>query len=287
MSNVLLINRMRVAAANGHDCTLFHFGPKLTAAFGLLDALTFGHDGTAKNNRLVRFGYIHHHCSPKGEKAFGFSPQQRRGASFINKDDYSKKNPRPGALSLQPTSSMDIEVSLVAVYEDSIDLSHIRSKLNIGRLAGGRIDDYEVSAFGSLDEAFDHVSSGFVLVDRKDLVRPGEEMESLMDVLTMIPNREYDGENPWPAFLSPAVVGYALLSDPRQQAGSVRGQLHAYAEPLIGITQYVSKNKLAQSWESIMWQPSFNSENKMWVLTQADVASADEESFDLGIEIAY
>ncbi|MHB1229655.1 MAG: type I-F CRISPR-associated protein Csy2 [Halothiobacillus sp.] len=232
----LIIPRIKVQRANAlatpwavtlspvFACTLF------THALGL--------DTDTQPNAV---GIVHHDAqllteSRMSSKSFGHYPQQFRAATFIDQTDYSSKNKY--ALSLQPTVSMNIEISLILLFEDKCPSpSKVEASLYQRRIAGGLIIEHgRPVIMESLDEALRAISGGFFLVDRSDEIRSDKgRIESLLSLVN---------DQPPPGmkrrWLSPAVMGYATLTDFAQRQGAREAMPHAYAEPLVGMIEYHS-----------------------------------------------
>ena len=213
--------------------------------------------------------YIHHDRQDLGGFAYGrFTPAQRRGSAFINKNDYSSKN--PNALSLQPTASCHLHLSLVIRFDGRRRprLADLQKLLMNSRFAGGQITSY-----GAVEWADDNektlkdvlgntIKTGFVVLDRQDVLLAYQQSQNLnrLQAFTRLLALTKDGLNHafgeyhGLSFLSATNLGYALLEDPKTDRTGVRQAYtleqaviptpHAYAEPLIGLVQYVSIRQL-------------------------------------------
>ena len=190
---------------------------------------------------------IHHTFQYLGNTANGqYSPQQRRGSNFIDKSDYAGGSSK--SLSMQPTSSMHLKVSLVFRYEDAvIDEDDLNDCLLRAKLAGGTIIGHsKIKTFESADEVINYVGNGFVIDERYDfdeLVDKPEQMIEKMFDLTSPPSKlnERDEKDSW---IVPAVLGYAEISDKKHREGSRFDHETAYAEALVGLVQYKSLRML-------------------------------------------
>ena len=213
--------------------------------------------------------YIHHDRQDLGGFAYGrFTPAQRRGSAFINKNDYSSKN--PNALSLQPTASCHLHLSLVIRFDGRRRprLADLQKLLMNSRFAGGQITSY-----GEVEWADDNektlkdvlgntIKTGFVVLDRHDVLLAYQQSQNLnrLQAFTRLLALTKDGLNHafgeyhGLSFLSATNLGYALLEEPKTDRTGVRQAYtldndvietpHAYAEPLIGLVQYVSIRQL-------------------------------------------
>ena len=94
----LLLPRLRVQGANAQATWwLINSTPVMACTL-------FGHAlGRHLDEPASGVAIVHHTAQLHGEQFRLFRPEQRRGAVFIDKTDYSSKNPH--ALSLQPTAS--------------------------------------------------------------------------------------------------------------------------------------------------------------------------------------
>lgn len=209
--------------------------------------------------------YIHHDRQDLGGFAYGrFTPAQRRGSAFINKNDYSSKN--PNALSLQPTASCHLHLSLVIRFDCVIDSDVLIELLNNQRFAGGQIIEIgkvEIFEEKDLSKIFSkNIKTGFMVLDRHDVLLAYQQSQNLnrLQAFTRLLALTKDGLNHafgeyhGLSFLSATNLGYALLEEPKTDRTGVRQAYtldndvietpHAYAEPLIGLVQYVSIRQL-------------------------------------------
>lgn len=268
MSFLAVIPHIRVQAANLHTSGILLGGAPLMASGMFAHAL-------ARQLGIQDTGviYIHHDRQDLGGFAYRrFTPAQRRGSTFINKKDYSSKNPH--VLSLQPTASCHLHVSLVIRFDGRRRprLSDLRNLLANSRFAGGQIvsvgevawaDDNEQSLKNILNAS---IKTGFAVLDRHDVLLTYQQSQNLnrLQAFTRILALTKDGlnhafgEHNGLSFLSATNLGYALLEDPKtdrtgvrqayapakQGNGDVLPTPHAYAEPLIGLVQYVSIRQL-------------------------------------------
>lgn len=211
--------------------------------------------------------YIHHDRQDLGSFAYGrFTPAQRRGSVFINKSDYSSKNPH--ALSLQPTASCHLRLSLLVRLEARRvpRLAKLRACLANARFAGGQIigmgEVQLVSAENLHQILHQTIKHGFVVIDRQDVLTAYQRthrldrLQAFTRLLALTPTglAHAFGKQHALVFLSATNVGYALLEPPTEartgvrQAYDINGDMlptaHAYAEPLLGLVQYVSIQQL-------------------------------------------
>lgn len=266
MSYFVILKNMKVAKANVFACNYF------ISAAPVMAAHLFSHAMGAKTGcRNGRIAYIHHDAMPQAEsdRSAGFKtvvPQQRKAATFINKEDYAGNSM---SLSLQPVFTADLEVSLVMEFDAKPDRDIIEEMLFSGRLAGGRIDSYaELVILHAESEDFEsHIPErGYFLVNRSELLKTKDPIKSLIESLSEAP-----GVGRKNSFLTPFVAGYALTSDPRENLTGVRMlhddtiPAHAFAEPMVGLAQFVSVRD--QFSEIPFWEGGWD-ENSAYLLTQ-------------------
>lgn len=255
MSRYAVIPRIRVQNANMQSNGLLLGGVPLFAAN------MFAHHlarqlGTQDEGII----YIHHDQQRLGGQAFGrFTPAQRRGAVFIGKKDYSSKNKY--ALSLQPTASCHLEFSLVIKFTSSrISPEKLSNILKRSRFAGGQIIEFlEITthAENELETALKKIKTGFVILDRQDLLIEYQQRQQLnrIQAFTQLLALKSDALRDFfndqnLSWISATNFGYALLeplTDQRtgiRQAQDQQTTAHAYAEPLTGIVQYFSLGEI-------------------------------------------
>lgn len=264
----LLLPRLEVRNANAASNYWILSPETVIAARQMAHALA-RHLGVVEQEAGVAI--VHHHVELLGErlpKDWAFRPQQRRAAAFIDRHDYSSKNKH--ALSIQPTASMHLRLSLVLRFRAGTPLkaSGILDFLRGGRLAGGQIIEHGEIEFLSREEAvWERLRSGHLIVERPDLLEPQNEAddrihafftaltgEAKPDGATAKPHASEPPESaespkaetetapdtkpkraPW---VVPATLGYAAITDIAPRAGAREGHPAAFAEALTGLVQY-------------------------------------------------
>lgn len=246
----LLLPRLRIRAMNAMAGN-YAITPAQVMAFVL-----FGHNlGLKTRCRPLRVAILHHDAQLLGEYGsngfYDFHPQQRRGATFIDKVDYSSKNAH--ALSLQPTATCHLTLSLLIDVKGSVNIDRIKSFMRTARIAGGCIDGHgEIRAAHDLDEL--PLPKGFWVVERSDLLRT--EASPVDALIAAIGRKAVKAEATTPAtdaeppalpqsWLAASVLGYAMTTPFETRSGvrqTDQGEtpLHAFCEPLLGLVQYVS-----------------------------------------------
>lgn len=240
----LLIPRIRVEAANALSCSWVINAAPVNAA------LLFGHAlGRELQEDALGVAYIHHDAQHLGERIkYGdYAPQQRRGASFINKDDYASGS---HSLSLQPTASVHLTVSLIIAFDEDAEIAVADlERLLLGRrFAGGRVVEYgQPALYDDVALLNKRVPSGFWVIDRSDLLQSEQQTptQRLIDLCGAAHSSE---RVPW---LVPTVLGYLTLTAPTTKSGVREGYEHSYAEPVVGLVQYFSTSQARQVGTSI------------------------------------
>ena len=266
----LLIQNMRVQSANMHHASFLIGGPPVMPAY------LFGHAmGRELGFNVTGAVLVHHQMTPLGQLFYGtFSPQQRRAAAltFTNKagKDYSSKNQQ--ALSLQPVACAHLRMSILLEVDDAPGSEAVKCFLSGrappgrdpalgngsvgGRFSGGQIVGQGlVDSFESIDDALKHVSTGYFVMDRKDLLEPrggNNQADLLIGHLGRMPDKE-SGDS----WLSAACVGYAATTPFEQRDGARQGFDHAYAEPLVGMVQYRSVHAAPEDIFKVIWSPQW------------------------------
>lgn len=192
---------------------------------------------------------LHDYCLRAESGEYNASlPHQQRGAALIDNKDYASGTQ---SLSAQPTARCDGIVSVVIGVSDHalIDNSAIVDFLDRGRIAGGTIARHgfigtKTPSFNSLADAQKHIKGGFSMVDRSDLLTPRGAEDPLDAFLRVtryykVATKEECQPESW---LAPYAAGYIALNTPVERPGTRDNLPHAFAEPVIGLMQFVSRN---------------------------------------------
>jgi len=252
----LLLPRLRIRAANA----LASNGAISPAQ--VMACVLFGHNlGLKTGCRPQRVAILHHDAQLLGEYGsdgfYDFHPQQRRGATFVDMDDYPKPKEKSARtrpmLSLQPSASCHLTLSLLLDINGRLNADKIRQFLRSARIAGGCIDSHgDIETAHELDEL--KLPKGFWLIERSDLLQgEGSPVDALLAALGRKPAKasppagEPSAEPPPlpESWLAASVLGYAMTTPFAKRAGVRQTQqgdtpLHAFCEPLLGLVQYVS-----------------------------------------------
>ncbi|HRQ14443.1 MAG TPA: type I-F CRISPR-associated protein Csy2 [Promineifilum sp.] len=246
----LLLPRLRIRAANTLTSNL------AISPAQVLACVLFGHNlGLKTGCKPLRVAILHHDAQLLGEYGsdgfYDFHPQQRRGATFIDSVDFSSKNPH--ALSLQPSASCHLTLSLLFEVRGSINMQRVKRFLRTARIAGGNIDGHgDITTGHELDDL--PLPKGYWLIERSDLLQgEGSPVDAMVAAIGRRPARneqppaQADGTPPPlpESWLAASVLGYAMTTPFETRAGvrqtdSGETPLHAFCEPLLGLVQYVS-----------------------------------------------
>lgn len=259
----LLLPRLKVQSANALACGF------IVNASPVMAITQFAHNLVVRHLQCEVLGVAirHHHGEHQALEDVGYEalPHQRRSALLINEQDYVGKGSQGPTLSAQPTASCNLELSLLIEFEGLADQESLESFLRKGRLAGGQITSYREPVFtDDVDHALQHLGkSGFWLIERPELIDEKDPLASMFTALerSAIPAKqakELRQQTPQlankplhkisHAWVVPTVLGYQALTDfveregvrlKEHPDGTLENSLHAYAEPLIGIIQYV------------------------------------------------
>jgi len=264
---------MRIQSANIQSTGWLLGGAPVVAAVLFAHALGRKHNFTVDGVVL-----IHHGRQLLGEEVNKvFHPQQRRAAAytFTNdpKRDYSSKNQQ--ALSLQPTATGHLDITLVLSITGSCSVEDVSETISTMKFAGGSItsvgkisteDPSEMSLTDICYEVRQKHGGGFVVTERKDLlvVKAGAS-EGLVGQMRDALGTPKEG-NTW---IAPACLGYAFLSEATSRPGAREGYAHAVAEPLVGMIQYVSlRSPALEKQPFFLWSARWV-RSDVFVVTQA------------------
>ena len=265
----LLLPRLSIQAANAQSAWwLINCAPVMAANL-------FAHNLGLKTQVMPQsVGIVHHDSQLLGESFREFKPQQRRGASFIDKADYPQGSM---SLSLQPTATCHLSITLILAYDATDGLpspGQVDTFLDGARLAGGQIiDHYPIQTAASQTELRNYLTNGYWIIERSDLLAdPGTETTDPLDALIAASSqpglRSDNGINP-NSWVIPTTLGYALLTDAAGRPGSREGYPHAYGEPLVGLVQFVPLRALADQ-PLPLWRPTWLQDDVFIVTTQME-----------------
>ena len=255
----LLLPHLQVQTANTLHASFLAGGPPVMPAYFMAHALA----RKLGNLKVRGVALIHHDRELAGEWFFGkFSFQQRRGAAFTftnkPKKDFSSKNEH--ALSLQPTTSVHLNVSLIVDIDLPRSMDRVSRFLSTGRFSGGQIISFGKPELLGFQDAINRVRTGYVVLDRRDLMETEEEGKD--PAVSLVENLGASQPEKSPdSWLSAACLGYATLTPYAQRKGAREAYEHAFAEPLIGLVQYRSVRQAEIVPERIFWRPEWLSDD--------------------------
>ena len=229
----LWLPRLSVSNANAQPSAWLIAAPSPTAYLG------FAHQtGRVLGTFISGVAIVHHHLEFRAEKlGRGLAPHQFRAAGLINGNDYASTNKH--ALALQPSVRCNVTVSLALECEDDATLPSdvLNNWLARARIAGGTVSpDFGESRLGlEWDDLIEQLKTGFSVVERSDLMQPQIGERDRLDAFLRATSSIQRTTNP---FVSPALLGYRAITAFKERARARGDYPHAFAEPLIGLTQF-------------------------------------------------
>lgn len=179
-------------------------------------------------------GIIHHQAQILAENInYQYYPHQYRGASYINKEDYSSKSKGP-VLSIQPTVSMHFSVSLLLKMKETSSIpneSTLNNFLREKHLAGGIILEHEkiqYMEYFQKNKIMDYIHGGFFIADESHQLGVTHRLKNFIELTS-----RYSSE-----WLYPAVMGYQYLTEPSTKLNVRNNKKHVYAEALVGLVSF-------------------------------------------------
>mgnify|MGYP001766508047 FL=1 len=283
----LLLPRLRIRAANALA------GNLAISPAQVLACVLFGHNlGLKTGCKPQRVAILHHDAQMLGEYGsdgfYDFHPQQRRGATFVDQKDYPKPKEKSAhirpMLSLPPTASCHLTLSLLLEVRGSLNKKRIERFLRTARIAGGNIDGHvEIETADDLEAL--KLPKGFWLIERSDLLQgEGSPVDALVAAIGRKPAKVEttaislpDAPPPLPeSWLAASVLGYAMTTPFETRAGvrqTDQGETppHAFCEPLLGLVQYVSIGDYGQ--RPIPWWEHNWLQDDVFVVRQSEAIS--------------
>ena len=230
--NYLILSNLSVQSANIMTNTAMINGAPLFAAWGMGHALEREMHGP----KVTGVCLVVHGIEPLGEHETAiFEPSQRRGAAFTfeksrNGSDYVKNSIH---LSLKPGATGHMRASLIFELSESLSSvpSAVEPFLKTGKFSGGLITSHNTpDLHDDGSTLLECIPTGRVILDRRDLMPTGNPIEHFIKAIGT--HRE--------EWLSATNIGFSAITDFGIRGGARGGHLHAFAEPLIGIIQYIS-----------------------------------------------
>lgn len=272
----LVLPRLKIQSANALACGFIVNASPVMAVTQFVHNLVVRH----LECEVCGVAILHHHAEHQAleDAAYDVLPHQRRSALLINEQDYVGKGSQGPTLSAQPTASCNLELSLLIEFEGLPEREIVERFLHTARLAGGQITSFQKPMFPDTEDDAQQLigKSGFWLIERPELIDEKDPLGSVFTTLerSAISSKqavELKQQTPHlantplhkisHAWIVPTVLGYQAITDfaeregvrmTTQPDGALDTSLHAYAEPLIGIVQYVP----ARDWEDEfpLWQ---------------------------------
>lgn len=231
MSQIILIPHLKVQNANLQTSGFILGGAPLMAA------AMFCHNLARQlNTQDLGFILVHHDRQDIGGTAYGrFTPAQRRGAVFVGKKDYSSKNKY--ALSLQPTASCHLEISLIVDFGRVRQMNRLVNRVQQSRFAGGQIISVgELVPCDSTQQALEKLRNGFVLQDRRALLQHYQQQHQLNRVQALVQLLAHKAD---------AVLPESILAGPSLPESSLpESAQRQFSEPEI-LEQEILEQKLS------------------------------------------
>lgn len=247
MSQYLVIPRIEVKGANAQSAWWLVSGPSPLAWIGLTRKLAI--DLGVADHHKINVIILHHDLEMRGELFYGvLHPGQLRGGALtVGKNGSSKDYVAGGmAMGLQPVALCNLTTSLIIEGMEDIDVEQFRSRLLRSRLAGGTIQSCGPIKPCAWSDIHAYLGNGFFLKNRSDLLDdiPGDQrIGALMRHL----HESRSGVNEEGSWLIPMNLGYLPITPVSPKSNARLSIPHAYAEPLVGLVQYISKRALADN----------------------------------------
>ncbi len=180
-STFVIIPRMQVQNANMISSYWLLNGAAVNASVMFAHAIGRELDNV---DEIDGVALIHHDAELQAESGdyARVLPFQRRGASLIDKNDYSKNTL---SLSLQPTATRHLKVSLIIRFSGDaiIDDEAIDEFLQGARFAGGSVLTHQdIVIAATYEELSKQVKNGYYVVERQDLIGDEDPLETVLDV---------------------------------------------------------------------------------------------------------
>lgn len=267
MSKSILIRDIQVNGANAQSAWWLVSGVSPLAWLGLARSMSIRLNGLA-NSEQVRVSIIHHDIAMRGNVFYGdITLHQPRGGAFTTRrngmsSDYPAQAPQ--SLSEQPIALCNLRASLVIHGIPDVTEAAITDFIQEARVAGGQIQEFGNIQIAEWDVLKKQLPRGYAIAERRDLdqVPAADRLGWMLHKLWE--KKEVDSPDSW---LSPMCLGYLALTKRERRHGARLGLPHAYAEPLVGMVQYLSIGKLQQEQKNIpIWRYA-NPERDVFVAT--------------------
>lgn len=247
MSQYIVIPRITVSGANAQSAWWLVSGPSPLAWVGLVRKLS--RDMGVKDCHKINVAILHHDLEMRGEIFYGdLHPYQLNRAAALTtskngtSNDYSSKGLKL-SMGLQPVALCNLTATLVIEGLDDVSVEDLTRRLMQSRLAGGTITGcgrIKSLEWGAILSA---IGNGFFLKSRSDLLENISAIDR-MDKFIKELHDSKSGDKTERKWMVPMNLGYLPIT-PFCPTPSARNNLpHAYAEPLVGLVEYLSKRAL-------------------------------------------
>ena len=241
-----IINRLYVTGANAQSAWSIVSGPSPLAIQGFVRNMAL-QCGIADSHK-INVAMLYHDIEFRGElmKFSDFFPAQYRGASLTSSKgpqrskDYAKDS---FSMGLQPTASCNITLTLIIEGLESASLEELTKRISCARIAGGQIQSFGKIERVPFELIMSKVSTGFFLKDQSCLLRDVPADQKLEHFMHLLRYKE-DVKKEERQWLVPMSLGYLPITEPVVKVSARSDMPHAYVEPLVGIIEYISKNKV-------------------------------------------
>jgi CRISPR-associated protein Csy2 len=247
----ILIPRIEISGANAQSAYSIVSGPSPLAFMGFARKLFIDlNGGDVTESDQVEVAILHHDLEMRGEQFFHFHPWQIRGGSLTSSNNGTSSDYVSGtkSMSLQPLALCNLTASLIISGIDGFGEQEIENAVQQMRIAGGQIQRCgKIVSYTNFSDI--RIGNGFFIKDRNDLLSdvPAEKKMSVF-LKVLHESKQPKSQFPW---LLPMNLGYLPVT-PFTEKKSARGQFpHAYAEPLVGLIQYVSPRQLQEQKKGI------------------------------------
>lgn len=255
MSQYIIIPRMTVRGANAQSAWWTLSGPSPLAYLGLIRKIAL--DSGIEKPHEVSVALLHHHIDMRGEydEHDSFYPNQLIGGALTvnkgvgngSKDYVGKAKSKNLSMGLQPVALCDLTVSLIIEGLDGIDLDEFGKQLYRSRLAGGTVEDFNKLRVCEWSSILNQAGHGFFIKERSDLLEDVAAEQKIHTLFAQLANPEH--------WLAPVNLGYLPITSFSTQPIARKGLPYAYAEPLVGLVEYVSINAVTpDDLANLFWQ---------------------------------
>jgi len=261
--NYVILDRVQIQSSNAMSAWMLTTGPSPLAWAGLMRKTAM--DLGIKDNHKIKISIIHHDMDMNGDFFYGkFFPNQHN-TTTLSVEKNGKSNDYVGkttSIGMQPVAKCHLTCSIIIEGFEDVDLDILKEKLMTSRLAGGLIKRIRSIVKTDFDNVLNYINTGYLVKERSDLL---ENISSKDKIRTFIEKISRIDSKEW---IVPFTLGYHLISEKSMKRSSRQSLEHAYAEPLIGLIEYISIHKLKEDdFEQSFW--GYRSENNTYFIKQS------------------